>query len=61
LGEKDINGGDVLPHTQWIICNPKNKTIAHQNISNRTIAHTAMHTWGKKEIMEGMSYYRLSG
>jgi len=34
-GEKEINGGVELSHTQWIISKPKNKTIARHNISNR--------------------------
>jgi len=34
-GGKDINGEVELPHAKWIIFKPKNKTIAHHNISNR--------------------------
>ena len=34
-GEKGINGGVEQPHAQWIISNPKNKTIIHHNISIR--------------------------
>ena len=33
-GGKDIHGGVELPHAQCIICKPKNKAIAHRNISN---------------------------
>ena len=34
-GGKDINERVKLPHAQWIISKPKNKTIARHNISNR--------------------------
>ena len=34
-GGKGRNGGDELPHAQCIICNPKNKTIAHHKIGSK--------------------------
>ena len=34
-GGKDINGRVKLPHAQWIITKPKNKTIACHNINNK--------------------------
>ena len=31
---KGKNGGDELPHAQWIIYNSKNKTVTHNTINN---------------------------
>ena len=43
-GGKRKNGGDELPHAQWIIRNSKNKTIAHHIINNIQESHIEIHT-----------------
>jgi len=44
LGEKGRTRGDELQHAQWIICNPKNKIIAHHIVNNIKESHIDVYT-----------------